>query len=202
MNGSCWVMQRALVQHEIEPVAIDAVRNMDLDSQALATESAGQRVGNSLTDVVGVIVSEDMQASKIIGRLEGLETACRERGPNRDPDHLMRSERCLDTLGNTEFPPRLVQSDGAAADRVDRRHRLLSRVDRSIINPLDALELAVGTDNRRDDRGEMSDRATLFIEVWEVRMSSQRWRGNGKPTPREIVLDEIRPIGFRERALH
>jgi hypothetical protein len=55
----------------IEPVAIGRQRDVDLNLEAGLAKALGQSVGSGLSDVIDVVVREDVQADDA-GRLEGL----------------------------------------------------------------------------------------------------------------------------------
>ena len=52
---------RGFVQF-VEPISVGVERDMDLDVQAIAALPARQVVGGTLTDIIQVVVSEDMQS--------------------------------------------------------------------------------------------------------------------------------------------
>jgi hypothetical protein len=66
-------------------------------------------------------------------------------------------QRVLDTFGDPEFVVRFMEPDGAAADGVDRRHDLFARGEIRVIDPLHALQAAIGAQDRRDDGREVAD---------------------------------------------
>lgn len=80
----------------IEPVAIGRQRDVDLNLEAGLAKALGQGVGSGLSDVIDVVVREDVQADDA-GRLEGLDSVRGQCGPRRQIE--VRGEGCLDAFG-------------------------------------------------------------------------------------------------------
>ena len=120
----------------IEPVGIGRQRDVDLNVEPSSAEALGQGVCCRLTDVIGVVVGEDVQSGDAGRRLEGLDPVCGQRGPRWQFEHLMRGEGCLDAFGYTEFIARVVETHRRAVDRIDCRQGLLSWLDLGVVDAL------------------------------------------------------------------
>jgi hypothetical protein len=147
---------------------------VNLDSEFLASKALGQGIPGCLTDEILIIVGEDVHLADTGRGDKPLDPARRNAGPDGNSEHLVSRQGGLDAFRNPELFRCVMESDGAADDRIDRWHDLLSRLDIGVVDPLHAEQVAVRADDRSDDGGKAPDELMVIVVIGAPDRAAQR----------------------------
>src|SRR5713101_361041 len=172
---------------------------MHLNDETVAVNPARQCAGRGLSDVARVVVRENMQPAEPGWRRERLEAVGCQCGPHREAEKLMCRQAVLDALADAEFLFRIMQPDSGAFDGVDRWQGLLRGRDVSIVDAMRALQAAIRSDNRGDQRRVAADQSVIVVVVRAAAVTTNDGRPSRKTAACQVGISDLGIPRFGEK---